>query len=148
MPFGSTIRFNLSIRDVEDLLAERNINVSYESIRLWVNKFGPEFAHRLKRKHQGFGDTYYLDEVFVKIGGKQHYLWRAVDQDGEVIDVYFCKNEEMPRQPNVSSNVFLNRAVYLEKSSPTNYGAMAKPDNRRLYFGYSYFRLRSLTDIY
>ena len=52
-------RFNLSIRDVEDLLAERNINVSYESIRLWVNKFGPEFAHRLKRKHQGFGDIYF-----------------------------------------------------------------------------------------
>jgi putative transposase len=52
-------RFNLSIRDVEDLLAERNINVSYESIRLWVNKFGPEFAYRLKRRHQGFGDTYF-----------------------------------------------------------------------------------------
>ena len=81
-------RFNLSIRDVEDLLAERNIHVSYESIRLWVNKFGPKFACRLKRKHQGFGDTYFLDEVFVKIGGIQHYLWRAVDQDGEVVDVY------------------------------------------------------------
>ena len=87
-------RFNLSIRDVEDLLAERNINVSYESIRLWVNKFGPEFAHRLKRKHQGFGDTYYLDEVFVKIRGKQHYLWRAVDQDGEVIDVYLQERRD------------------------------------------------------
>ena len=81
-------RLNLSIRDVEDLLADRNISVSYEAIRLWVNKFGPEFARRLRRKHQGFGDTYYLDEVFVKIGGKQHYLWRAVDQDGEVVDVY------------------------------------------------------------
>ena len=80
-------RFNLSIRDVEDLLAERNISVSYEAIRLWVNKFGPEFARRLKRKHQGYGDTYYLDEVFVKIRGKQHYLGRAVDQDGEVVDV-------------------------------------------------------------
>ena len=80
-------RFNLSIRDVEDLLAERNINVSYESIRLWVNKFGPEFVHRLKRKQQGFGDAYYLDEVFVKIHGKQHYLWHAVDQDGEVVDI-------------------------------------------------------------
>ena len=60
-------RFNLSLRDVEDLLAERNINVSYKSIRLWVKKFGPEFTSRLKRKHQGFGDTYYLDEVLVKI---------------------------------------------------------------------------------
>ena len=81
-------RFNLSIRDVEDLLAERNICVSYEAIRLWVNKFGPKYTQRLRRKHPGFGDTYFLDEVFVKIGGKQHYLWRAVDQDGEVVDVY------------------------------------------------------------
>ena len=60
-------RFNLSIRDVEDLLAERNIVVSYESIRLWVKKFGPEYTRRLRRKHTRFGDTYFLDEVFVKI---------------------------------------------------------------------------------
>ena len=87
-------RFNLSIRDVEDLLAERNITVSYESIRLWINKFGPEFTRRLRRKHLGFGDTYFLDEVFVKIGGKQHYLWRAVDQDGEVVDVYLQERRD------------------------------------------------------
>ncbi len=87
-------RFNLSIRDVEDLLAERNISVSYESIRLWINKFGPEFTRRLRRRHPGFGDTYFLDEVFVKIGGKQHYLWRAVDQDGEVVDVYLQKRRD------------------------------------------------------
>lgn len=81
-------RFNLSHRDIVDLLAERGIEVSYESIRLWCNKFGPEYSKRLKRKHQGFGDTFYIDEVFVKIRGKQHYLWRAVDQDGEVVDVF------------------------------------------------------------
>jgi putative transposase len=81
-------RFNLSHRDIEDLLAERGISVSRESIRLWCNKFGPKYARRLKRKHQGYGDTFYIDEVFVKINGKQHYLWRAVDQDGEVVDVY------------------------------------------------------------
>ena len=81
-------RFNLSVRDVEDLLAERNISVSYEAIRLWINKFGPEFTKRLRRRHIGFSDTYFLDEVFVKIGGKQHYLWRAVDQDGEIVDVF------------------------------------------------------------
>ena len=73
-------RFNLSHRDIEDLLAERGITVSHESIRLWCIKFGPKFARRLRRKHQGFGDTFYVDEVFVKIRGKQHYLWRAVDQ--------------------------------------------------------------------
>ena len=81
-------RFNLSHRDIEDLLAERGITVSYESIRLWCNKFGPEYARRLKKRHQGFDDTFYIDEVFVKIGGKQQYLWRAVDQDGEVVDVF------------------------------------------------------------
>ena len=81
-------RFNLSHRDIEDLLAERRIIVSRESIRLWCNKFGAIYTRRLKRKHRGYGDTFYIDEVFVKINGKQHYLWRAVDQDGEVVDVY------------------------------------------------------------
>jgi len=81
-------RFTLSHRDIEDLLAERGIEVSYESIRLWCNKFGPRYAARLKRRHQGFGDTFFIDEVFVKICGKQRYLWRAVDQDGEVVDVF------------------------------------------------------------
>jgi putative transposase len=81
-------RSNLSHRDIEDLLAERGITVSREAIRLWCIKFGAIYTRRLKRKHRGFGDTFYIDEVFVKINGKQHYLWRAVDQDGEVIDVY------------------------------------------------------------
>jgi putative transposase len=81
-------RFNLSHRDIEDLLAERGITFSYETIRLWCIKFGALYSKRLKRKHRGYGDTFYIDEVFVKINGKQHYLWRAVDQDGEVVDVY------------------------------------------------------------
>ena len=81
-------RFNLSHRDIEDLLAERGITVTRESIRLWCIKFGAIYTRRLKRRHRGYGDTVYIDEVFVKINGKQHYLWRAVDQDGEVVDVY------------------------------------------------------------
>jgi putative transposase len=81
-------RFNLSHRDVEDLLAERGITVSREAIRLWCIKFGAIYARRLKRKHRGYGDTFFIDEVFVKINSKQHYLWRAVDQDGEVVDVF------------------------------------------------------------
>ena len=81
-------RFNLSHRDIEDLLAERGITVSREAIRLWCIKFGALYARRLKRKHRGYGDIFYIDEVFVRINGKQHYLWRAVDQDGEVVDVY------------------------------------------------------------
>ena len=79
-------RFNLSHRDIEDLLAERGITVSYEAIRLWCNKFGLKYVRRLKKKHQGYGDTFFIDEVFVKIDGKQHYLWRAVDQDGGLSD--------------------------------------------------------------
>ena len=59
-----------------------------ESIRLWCIKFGALYARRLKRKHRGYGDTFFIDEVFVKINGKQCYLWRAVDQDGEVVDVF------------------------------------------------------------
>lgn len=81
-------RFNLSHRDIEDLLAERGITVSHESVRLWCIKFGAKYASRLKRRHKGYGDTFYIDEIFVKIRGKQHYLWRAVDQDGEVVDVF------------------------------------------------------------
>ena len=81
-------RFNLSHRDIEDLLAERGIIVSREAIRLWCIKFGAIYTRRLKHKHRGYGDTFYIDEVFVKINGKQHYLWRAVDQDGDVVDVH------------------------------------------------------------
>ena len=81
-------RFNLSHRDIEDLLAERGITASHESIRLWCIKFGAIYTRRLKRKHRGYGDTVFIDEVFIKINGKQHYLWRTVDQDGEVVDVY------------------------------------------------------------
>ena len=81
-------RFNLSHRDIEDLLTQRGIIVSYESIRLWCIKFGRIYTRRLKRRHQGYGDTFYIDEVFVKINGKQQYLWRAVDQEGEVVDVF------------------------------------------------------------
>ena len=73
---------------IEDLLAQRGIIVTHESIRLWCNKFGSKYASRLRKKHQGYGDTFFIDEVFVKIDGKQRYLWRAVDQDGEVVDVF------------------------------------------------------------
>ena len=81
-------RFNLSHRDIEDWLAERRISVSHESMWLWCIKCGPVFARRLRRKHRGFGDRFYVDEGFVKIRGKQHYLWRAVDQDGDGVDVF------------------------------------------------------------
>ena len=106
-------RFNLSQRDIEDLLAERGITVSYESIRLWCNKFGPQYARRLRRRHQGFGDTFYIDEVFVKIQGQQHYLWRAVDQDGEIIDVFLQR-----RRDAKAAKRFFKRLLKTHRNEP------------------------------
>ena len=87
-------RFNLSHRDIEDLLAERGAIVSLEDIRLWCIKFGAIYTRRLKPKHRGYGDTFYIDEALVKINGKQHYLWRAEDQAGEVADVYLQEKRD------------------------------------------------------
>ena len=84
-------RFCLSCRDVEELLAERGIIVSYESIRQWCNRFGPEYARALKKRQGRLGDIWHLDEVFIKINGELHYLWRAVDQDGDTIDILVQK---------------------------------------------------------
>ena len=80
-------RFCLSFRDTEDLLAQRGITVSYETIRQWCRRFGPAYARILRRRQGRLGDTWYLDELFVNIQGCQRYLWRAVDQDGDVIDI-------------------------------------------------------------
>jgi len=106
-------RFNLSHRVIEDLLARRGITVSYESIRLWCNKFGPLYARRLRRRHHGFGDTFFIDEVFIKMGGKQHYLWRAVDQDGEVVDVLLQK-----RRDSVAAKRFFKRLLKKQSNEP------------------------------
>jgi putative transposase len=80
-------RFCLSFRDVEDLLAQRGITVSYETIRQWCRKFGVEYARTLRRRQGRLGDTWHLDELFVTIRGQRQYLWRAVDQEGDVIDI-------------------------------------------------------------
>jgi len=106
-------RFNMSHRDIEDLLAERGIEVSYESIRLWCNKFGPHYARRLKRRHQGYGDTFYIDEIFVKIRGQQKYLWRAVDQDGEVVDVFL-----QARRDGDAAKRFFKRLIRNHSNEP------------------------------
>ncbi len=108
-------RFNLSHRDIEDLLAERGVEVSYESIRLWCNKFGQKYAKRLKRRHQGFGDTFYIDEVFVKIQGRQQYLWRAVDQDGEVVDVFLQARRDGMAAKRFFKRLLMNHTGELRK---------------------------------
>ena len=80
-------RFCLSFRDAEDLLAQRGVTVTYETIRQWCQRFGPVYARRLRRRRGRLGDTWHLDEVFVTIQGRQQYLWRAVDEDGDVLDI-------------------------------------------------------------
>ena len=81
------LRFTLSYRDVEELLADRGLDVSYETIRRWVLKFGPTFAKRLRNQRPRPSSRWHLDEMVVFIGGKRMYLWRAVDDEGEVLDV-------------------------------------------------------------
>ena len=87
-------RFTLSFRDVEDLLAERGIIVSYEAIRFWCLKFGPGYARSIRKKQGRLGDIWHVDELFVKIQGEQLYLWRAVDQDGDVLDILVTKRRD------------------------------------------------------
>src|SRR4030088_534627 len=81
------IRFTLSFRDVEDLLAERGIMVSYETVHRWVNHFGLKIAADLRKRRPKPHTTWHLDEVYLKIGGRMVYLWRSVDAEGEVLDV-------------------------------------------------------------
>jgi transposase-like protein len=80
-------RFTLSYRDVEDLLAERGLDISYETVRRWVLKFGPLFARELRSRRHRPTSQWHLDEMAVLIGGKQFWLWRAVDDEGEVLDL-------------------------------------------------------------
>ena len=86
------LRFTLSLRDVEDLLAERGVAVSYETVRRWVNYFGPMIATDLRKRRLKPHTTWHLDEVYLKIDGRMVYLWRAVGAEGEVLDVLVQSN--------------------------------------------------------
>ena len=81
------LRFTLSYRDVEELLAERGLDISYETVRRWVLKFGPMIARNLRQRRPRPSDQWHLDEMVVRIAGRQMYLWRAVDHEGEVLDM-------------------------------------------------------------
>src|SRR5210317_2640987 len=92
------VRFPLSLRNVEDLLHERGVDVSYESVRYWWHRFGSQFASQIKKRRAGGMQSsnwkWHLDEVFVKINGERHYLWRAVDHEGEVLESYVTKRRD------------------------------------------------------
>ena len=92
------VRFPLSLRNVEDLLHERGVDVSYESVKYWWHRFGSKFARQIKKRIAGGRQSsnwkWHLDEVFVKINGERHYLWRAVDHEGEVLESYITKKRD------------------------------------------------------
>ena len=104
------IRYPLSLRQVEDILFERGIDICHETVRLWWNRFGPMFAADIRKRriyHQSYSNwRWNLDEVFVRINGKTHYLWRAVDHEGEVLEVFATK-----RRDRKAALKFLKRAM-------------------------------------
>ncbi|WP_376093810.1 IS6 family transposase [Roseomonas sp. CCTCC AB2023176] len=105
--------FSLSLRDIELLLAERGITVTHESIRRWVLRFGSEFAGKLRKRRPRPGDTWHLDEVFLRINGELHYLWRAVDQDGVELDILV-----QPRRNASAAKRFFRRLLVGLKYKP------------------------------
>ena len=104
------IRYPLSLRQVEDILFERGIDICHETVRFWWNRFGPLFAAEIRKKrvhHRRYSNwRWHLDEVFVKINGETHYLWRAVDHEGEVLEVFASK-----RRDRKAALKFLKRAM-------------------------------------
>lgn len=122
-------RFPLSFRNVEEILGSRGVDVTYEAVRQWCLHFGAEYAKRIRARQGQLGDFLYLDEVFIKIKGKQHYLWRAVDQEGNVLDI-LVQN----RRNAQAAKRFFRKLFKGQKSSPNrivtdklrSYGAALK----------------------
>jgi putative transposase len=104
------IRYPLSLRQVEDILFERGIDICHETVRFWWNRFGPMFAAEIRRRRVHYRSysnwRWHLDEVFVKINGETHYLWRAVDHEGEVLEVFATK-----RRDRTAALAFIKRAM-------------------------------------
>ena len=127
------VRFPLSLRNVEDLLAQRGIDVSYETVRFWWNRFGPMLAAEIRRKRVDRMRAYthwrwYLDEVYLRINGVQHYLWRAVEHEGEVLESFVTKERD-----KVAALRFIRKALKRHGSPKANttdglrsYGAAMK----------------------
>ncbi len=106
-------RFTLSYRDVEELLAERGVVLTYETVRQWCRKFGQTYANEIRRCRPRPGDKWHLDEVFISINGQQHYLWRAVDQHGTVLDILV-----QSRRDRAAAVTFLRRLLKRSTSVP------------------------------
>jgi transposase-like protein len=107
------LRFSLSYRDIEDLLAERGVDVSYETVRRWVLKFGVLFARELRRRRPRTSSQWHLDEVVAVIGGKRFFLWRAVDDEGEVLDLLVQR-----RRDKTAAVTFLRKLLKKQGYAP------------------------------
>ena len=122
-------RFTMSFRDVEDLMAERGFELSYETIRCWTLKFGQLFAHNLRRSRGRPTGRWHLDEMVVKIGGQGMYLWRAVDDEGEVLDMLVQKRRNKTAALRLLRNLLKNQGVHPETivtDGLTSYGAATR----------------------
>ena len=104
-------RFNLSFRDVEELMAQRGVDVSYETIRCWTIKFGPLIARRLKKRRWPPSPRWHLDEVVCRIGGKRMFLWRAVDDEGEVLDVLVQRRRDTEAALKLLKRLLRNQSI-------------------------------------
>ncbi|PZT99109.1 MAG: IS6 family transposase [Brevundimonas sp.] len=104
-------RFSLSMRDVEELLAQRGIEVSYETIRCWTKKFGPLIARRLKKRRPVPSPRWHLDETVCRIGGRRMYLWRAVDDEGEVLDLVVQRRRDTEAALKLLKRLLRNQPV-------------------------------------
>src|SRR3989442_725558 len=118
------LRFSLSYRDVEELLAERGIEVDHVSIYRWVQRFAPEFAEVARARQHVVGDRWHVDETYLKVGGTWRYLFRAIDQFGQVIDVYLS-----PRRDAKAARHFFERAIGRTRISPVE----VTTDRYRIY---------------
>jgi len=113
-------RFTLSYRDVEELLAERGLDISYETVRCWVLKFGPVIARRLRRCRPRPSNRWHLDEMVVRIAGERMYLWRAVDHEGEILDMLVQRRRDTRAALRLMRKRSRSRASHPNCWSPTS----------------------------
>ena len=104
-------RFNLSFRDVEELMIERGVDVSYETICRWVDKFGTTYAKRIRSRSESPSPVWHLDEVYTKINGKMVYLWRAVDDEGTVLDIVVQKRRNTKAAMRLLRKLLRNQGI-------------------------------------
>jgi putative transposase len=123
-------RFPLGLRMVEELLAARGIMVSHETVRQWARKFGQRFANQIRRRLPRVGDKWHLDEVVLKIAGVKHWLWRAVDQTGVVLDVLVQRRRDKQAAKRLLRKLLKKQMRPPRVISPTSWPAMGRPKGR------------------